>query len=108
MEVASAIASPEELTSELRQQLAYERVNFDRWCDERVTGRLQAVIDSCQQLAREAVKGDGGEATAAATTTDCIELLPLARSLQRSLADADGRPASRIVASETVFHWEVG
>ena len=24
-----------ELTSELRQQLAYERVNFDRWCDER-------------------------------------------------------------------------
>ena len=65
----------------------------DRWCDERVTGRLQAVIDSCQQLAREAVKGNGGEATAAATTTDCIELLPLARSLQRSLADADGRPA---------------
>ena len=44
MEVASAIASPEELTSELRQQLAYERVNFDRWCDER-----RAQLDGLEQ-----------------------------------------------------------
>ena len=38
------VASPEELTSELRQQLAYERVNFDRWCDER-----RAQLDGLEQ-----------------------------------------------------------
>ena len=38
------VASPEELTSELRQQLVYERVNFDRWCDER-----RAQLDGLEQ-----------------------------------------------------------
>jgi len=35
----------------------------------------------------------------------CVEVLELARNLQRQLAE--GRPSPKIRSSETVFHWEV-